>query len=86
MTFAAYLKFTLTHTSMTMGYEGAAPGHGFELGVGGYVYAALLILGFSVRRIFCLQPGAGDGVLRSVQPLHEEAGKPDAVFYAVGKI
>jgi hypothetical protein len=52
MTFPAYLRFTLTHTSMRMGYEGAAPGSGFELGVGGYAYAALLILGFACGGYF----------------------------------
>ena len=44
MGFSSYLRFTLTHTAMKAGHFSS---DSFELGAGGYLYAALLILGFA---------------------------------------
>jgi hypothetical protein len=44
MTFADYLRFALTHTAFTLGHS---PDDKYVLGVGGYAYAAVLILGFA---------------------------------------
>lgn len=45
MTFPAYLAFTLTHTSLTTGVGDSGA---IELGLAGYLYAALLIVGFAL--------------------------------------
>lgn len=49
MTFPAYLKFALTHTTLTIGQPA---GDSVSLGAGGYLYAALLILGFACGGYF----------------------------------
>ncbi len=46
ITFPAYLKVVLTHTAISIG-AGQSPSDTFELGIGGYLYAALLIFGFA---------------------------------------
>lgn len=51
MTFSEYLKYVLTHTAITTGGEGL-PFDKFELGIGGYLYAALLIFGFALGGLF----------------------------------
>ena len=45
ITFPAYLTFTLSHTSLTMGPIDTSA---IELGFAGYFYAALLIVGFAL--------------------------------------
>jgi hypothetical protein len=47
MSYSAYLRFTLTHTVITMD-PGQYSGDQFTLGMGGYLYAAVLILGFAL--------------------------------------
>jgi hypothetical protein len=42
-----YLRFTLTHTSVTMNFGAVSNGDAINLGMGGYAYAALLIAGFA---------------------------------------
>jgi hypothetical protein len=49
MTFADYLGFTLTHSAFTLGHSA---GDRFVLGAGGYLYAALLIVGFACGGYF----------------------------------
>ena len=77
MPFAAYLRFTLTHTSIRDSHFSS---DAINLGAAGYGYAVLLMAGFALSGWFCLCHHAFGGLLRGVQPVHAGAGEPDAVL------